>query len=69
MYSYNQKKKEVFIKLHAPTSSTQKLKLMERGEQFTYIPTVFISKINYRAISANITMKSELLFHTIREIM
>jgi len=29
----------------------------------------FISKINYRAISANITMKSELLFHTIREIM
>ena len=29
----------VFIELHAPTSSTQKLKLMGRGEQFTYIPT------------------------------
>jgi len=27
------------IELHAPTSSTQKLKLMGRGEQFTYIPT------------------------------
>ena len=29
------------IKLHAPTSSTQKLKLMGRGGQFTYIPTIF----------------------------
>jgi len=28
------------IKLHAPTSSTQKLKLMGRGGQFTYIPTL-----------------------------
>ena len=28
------------IELHAPTSSTQKLKLMGRGGQFTYIPTV-----------------------------
>jgi len=28
------------IELHAPTSSTQKLKLMERGGQFTYIPTL-----------------------------
>ena len=27
------------IKLHAPSNSTQKLKLMERGGQFTYIPT------------------------------
>jgi hypothetical protein len=27
------------IELHAPTSSTQKLKLMGRGGQFTYIPT------------------------------
>jgi hypothetical protein len=30
----------VNIKLHAPTSSTQKLKLMGRGGQFTYIPTL-----------------------------
>ena len=29
----------VIIELHAPTSSTQKLKLMGRGGQFTYIPT------------------------------
>ena len=28
------------IKLHAPTNSTQKLKLMGRGGQFTYIPTL-----------------------------
>ena len=28
------------IELHAPTSSTQKLKLMGRGGQFTYIPTI-----------------------------
>ena len=28
------------IKLHAPTNSTQKLKLMGRGVQFTYIPTL-----------------------------
>jgi hypothetical protein len=30
----------IHIKLHAPTSSTQKLKLVRRGEQFTYIPTL-----------------------------
>jgi len=30
----------VSIELHAPTSSTQKLKLMGRGGQFTYIPTL-----------------------------
>ena len=29
------------IELHAPTSSTQKLKLMGRGGQFTYIPIVW----------------------------
>jgi hypothetical protein len=28
------------IELHAPTSSTQKLKLMRKGEQFTYTPTL-----------------------------
>jgi len=28
------------IKLHAPTNSTQKLKLMGKGGQFTYIPTL-----------------------------
>jgi len=28
------------IELHAPTSSTQKLKLLGRGGQFTYIPTL-----------------------------
>jgi len=28
------------IELHASTSSTQKLKLMGRGGQFTYIPTL-----------------------------
>jgi hypothetical protein len=33
----------VNIKLHAPTSSTQKLKLMGRGGQFTYIPTVKVN--------------------------
>jgi hypothetical protein len=27
------------IELHAPTSSTQKLKLMRKGGQFTYTPT------------------------------
>jgi hypothetical protein len=27
------------IELHAPTSSTQKLKLIEKGGQFTYTPT------------------------------
>jgi hypothetical protein len=27
------------IELHAPTSSTQKLKLMSKGGQFTYTPT------------------------------
>ena len=32
-----------FIELHAPTSSTQKLKLMRRGGQFTYIPTLPLS--------------------------
>jgi hypothetical protein len=30
------------IELHAPTSSTQKLKLMEKGGQFTYTPTVSV---------------------------
>ena len=30
----------LYIELHAPTSSTQKLKLMGRGGQFTYIPTL-----------------------------
>ena len=30
----------VIIELHAPTSSTQKLKLMGKGGQFTYTPTV-----------------------------
>jgi len=30
----------IIIELHAPTSSTQKLKLMGRGGQFTYIPTL-----------------------------
>jgi hypothetical protein len=28
------------IELHAPTSSTQKLKLIRKGGQFTYTPTV-----------------------------
>jgi hypothetical protein len=28
------------IELHAPTSSTRKLKLMGKGEQFTYTPTL-----------------------------
>jgi hypothetical protein len=28
------------IKLHAPARSTQKIKLVERGVQFTYIPTL-----------------------------
>jgi hypothetical protein len=28
------------IELHAPTSSTQKLKLMRKGGQFTYTPTL-----------------------------
>jgi len=32
--------KRGFIELHAPTNSTQKLKLMGRGGQFTYIPTL-----------------------------
>jgi hypothetical protein len=27
------------IELHAPTNSTQKLKLMGKGGQFTYTPT------------------------------
>jgi len=31
---------EVIIELHAPTSSTQKFKLMGKGGQFTYIPTL-----------------------------
>jgi len=31
------------IELNAPTSSTQKLKLMGRGEQFTYIPTISLT--------------------------
>ena len=30
----------VAIELHAPTNSTQKLKLMGKGRQFTYIPTL-----------------------------
>jgi len=33
-------KSQLNIELHAPTSSTQKLKLMGRGGQFTYIPTL-----------------------------
>jgi hypothetical protein len=28
------------IELHAPTSSTQKLKLIGKGVQFTYTPTL-----------------------------
>jgi hypothetical protein len=28
------------IELHAPTSSTQKLKLIGKGGQFTYTPTI-----------------------------
>jgi len=35
------------IELHAPTSSTQKLKLMGRGAQFTYIPTQIEENDNY----------------------
>jgi hypothetical protein len=30
---------DVNIELHAPTSSTQKLKLMRKGGQFSYTPT------------------------------
>jgi hypothetical protein len=30
----------LFIELHAPTSSTQKLKLMRKGGQFTYTSTL-----------------------------
>jgi hypothetical protein len=33
-------KKLFTIELHAPTSSTQKLKLMGKGGQFTYTPTL-----------------------------
>jgi hypothetical protein len=29
------------IELHAPTNSTQKLKLIGKGGQFTYTPTIF----------------------------
>jgi hypothetical protein len=40
---HGNKKKEVWvdvnIELHAPTSSTQKLKLMRKGGQFSYTPT------------------------------
>jgi len=36
--------KVVIIKLHAPTNSTQKLKLMGRGGQFTYTSTVMREK-------------------------
>ena len=39
LYQYNMLLK-IYIELHAPTNSTQKLKLMGRGGQFTYIPTV-----------------------------
>ena len=35
------------IELHAPTSSTLKLKLMGRGAQFTYIPTQMEENDNY----------------------
>jgi hypothetical protein len=31
------------IKLYAPTNSTQKFKLMGRGGQFTYIPTLSLT--------------------------
>ena len=31
---------KITIELHAPTNLTQKLKLMGRGGQFTYIPTL-----------------------------
>jgi hypothetical protein len=31
------------IELHAPTSSTQKLKLMRKGGQFTYTPTLLLT--------------------------
>jgi hypothetical protein len=30
----------LIIELHVPTSSTQKLKLMGKGGQFTYTPTL-----------------------------
>ena len=33
------------IELHAPTSSTPKLKLMERDRQFTYIPTDILASL------------------------
>lgn len=37
IYKYQ---KYLSIQLHAPTSSTQKIKLLERGEQFTCILTL-----------------------------
>jgi hypothetical protein len=37
------------IELHAPTSSTQKLKLMGKGGQFTYTPTL---PLTYRLLQA-----------------
>ena len=37
--------KRGFIELHAPTNSTQKLKLMGRGGQFTYTSTAIKSTL------------------------
>ena len=42
-FLYVKKASLKIIKLHAPTSSTQKLKLMGRGGQFTYIPTLSLT--------------------------
>jgi len=39
--------------LHAPTSSTQKLKLMERGGQFTYILTKTIALLIFPLFGLN----------------
>jgi hypothetical protein len=43
--------KVIIIELHAPTSSTQKLKLIGKGEQFTYTPTIILGQSQWRGPS------------------
>ena len=50
------------IEFHAPTSSTQKLKLMGRGGQFTYIPTSSYLKL-CESFQTIILLKTVLLKH------
>jgi hypothetical protein len=57
------------IELHAPTNSTQKLKLMGKGGQFTYTPTCPM-RLNFRVtLTSSVNQRSTNLTLVFGEIL